>query len=275
MSHTQKVQLEKFVVPKLVCEAMIMPMLGQKSDESEPQGKIKATATTFGPRVTEDGRKFYYTKEGFSTWADEMMQGGFQDRPLPMFINHMSENMPVGEWNEIAMDDDKMEISGQIYTNTTFGMDLLNILLRNPMMMPAVSISAYANPEGYRMVDEMGNPIDMTSEDDGYFQITSGGLREVSVVMHPANPKAEIKSVEKFLNGEVNPRYLEKLLREAELKSSDAKRVISLLKKEALLRDEELQSIETVVRDEHKAQEEQLLHALTQKRLLDRLSKWK
>lgn len=79
------------------------------------------------------------------------------------------------------------------------------------------------------MVDANGQPCE---GDDGYFQITKGGLREVSVVMYPNNPKAEIQQLEAVdAEGQINPRVLEKVLREAGLNRKDATTASSIVKK--------------------------------------------
>jgi len=168
----------------LICEAKLS--LGKMADEGEnPSGIIEAKVTTFGPREGADGRKFFYKPEGFAQWADEFASAG---KPLPMFLNHNDMGMPVGQWDEFIMEDDGMSAKGKIYMNTVGGSDLYSVLKEAPNMFGGVSVGAYADEA--RMVDEQGNPIG-DDEDEGYFQITKGGLREVSVVMYPNNPNAE------------------------------------------------------------------------------------
>ena len=74
--------------------------------------------------------------------------------------------------------------------------------------------------------------MDDDSDEEGYFQITKGGLREVSVVMYPNNPNAEIQKLEYFDGeGHPNPRNIEKALRDAGLSRKDATTASSILKK--------------------------------------------
>ena len=69
-------------------------------------------------------------------------------------------------------------------------------------------------------------------DDESYFHITKGGLREVSVVMYPNNPAAEVMKLEYFdSEGHPNPRNIEKALREAGLSRKDATTASSVLKK--------------------------------------------
>ena len=128
------------------------------------------------------------------------------------------------------------------------------------------------------MVDEAGNPVaedDMTGEE--YFQITKGGLREVSVVMYPNNPAAEIQKLEYFTaEGAPNPRNIEKALRDAGLSRKDATTASSVLKKLLEQRDVVEQVVEEVpTQSEPESVVEEaddVLKALEERELLKQLS---
>lgn len=216
----------------MVCEAKLV-MEAQSADK-EPTGKIEACVTTWGAREGADGRKFNYQPEGFMDWAKTFSAEG---KPLPMFLNHAADAMPVGEWTQFEFDDDGMTAEGRLYMNTTAGSDLYQIMKESPMMFGGVSVGAYADE--YQYVDENGMPMmagDDTSE--GYFQITKGGLREVSVVMYPNNPQAEVHKLEYFReDGSANLKNLEKTLREAGISKKDAVTSASVFKKVLELRD--------------------------------------
>ena len=215
----------------LVCEAQVV--LGQKADEStNPSGTIEARVTTWGAREGADGRKFFYKPEGFAQWADEFAKEG---NPLPMFYNHNDMEMPCGEWSEFTFDEQGMTAKGRLYLSTVKGSDLYNILKESPKMLGGVSVGAYADEA--MMVDANGVAVG-DDADEGYFQITKGGLREVSVVMYPNNPNAEIQHLECFdADGQLNPRILEKLLREAGVDKKDATTASSIFKKVLEKRD--------------------------------------
>ncbi len=87
----------------------------------------------------------------------------------------------------------------------------------------------------------MLTPMTIGSDDpynDGYFQITKGGLREVSVVMYPNNPMAEVHKLEYFRDdGSANLKNLEKALREAGISKKDAVTSASVFKKVLEQRD--------------------------------------
>ena len=216
---------------QFLCEAQVS--LGKQADESQaPSGIIEAKVTTWGAREGADGRKFNYQPEGFKAWADEFANS---DKPLPMFLNHNDSGMPVGQWDEFMFEDDGMSAKGKLFMNTAAGSDVYSILKESPKLFGGVSVGAYADEAC--MVDAEGNPVD-DDADEAYFQITKGGLREVSVVMYPNNPSAEIQRLECFdAEGHINPRLLEKLLRDAGVPKKDATTASSIFKKVLESRD--------------------------------------
>ncbi len=212
----------------LVCEAKVK--LTQDANEAKnPSGKIEARVTTWGAREGADGRRFNYQPAGFAEWAKDFAEAG---KPLPMFLNHNDLGMPMGEWTNFEFDDDGMTAEGRLYMNTVGGSDLYQILKESPAMFGGVSVGAYADEACY--VNKEGEPFAPGPDgtvwsnpefdyENAYFQITKGGLREVSVVMYPNNPNAEIHKLEMFDGeGQFNIRSVEKALREAGLSRKDA-----------------------------------------------------
>ena len=255
----------------LVCEAQVQ--LGRTADESAtPTGIIEARATTWGAREGADGRKFFYTPEGFMDWADEFSNSG---KPMPMFLNHNDMGMPVGQWDEVMFDEQGMTAKGKLYMNTVGGSDLYEVLKESPMMFGGVSVGAYADE--YCYVDETGMPLTAGKEDDGYFQISKGGFREISVVMYPNNPQAEVMKLESCFeeDGSLNPRVLEKQLREAGVTKKDATTASSIFKKVLEVRDAPKKLEETPIQGDPVAvvtEADALLEALKERELLKALS---
>lgn len=252
-----------------MCEAQVQ--LEQSVTEAvNPSGKLQAKVTTWGAREGADGRKFNYQPEGFADWAKEFAASG---KPLPMFLNHNDLGMPMGEWNEFVFEDDGMVAKGRLYLNTVGGSDLYQILKESPKMFGGVSVGAYA--EEAKFVDATGEDA-APDDEEAFFQITKGGLREVSVVMYPNNPKAEIQKLEAFdAEGQLNPRVLEKALRDAGLSKKDATTASSIFKKVLIERDATKTIIEeTPSQREAGAVEEasQLLAALELRELEQALS---
>ena len=256
----------------LICEARLQ-VQENANEAAEPSGKIEARVTTWGAREGADGRKFNYQPEGFADWAAEFADAG---KPLPMFLNHNDMGMPVGEWNSVAFDDEGMCMEGRLYLNTVGGSDVYTILKESPSMFGGVSVGAYAEEAAW--VDAEGNEIDdntpVGKAVDSFFQIKKGGLREVSVVMYPNNPNAEVTKLECFdAEGHPNPRQIEKVLREAGLSKKDATTASSILKKLLESRDATPAAIENPPEpsESDAVDEASILAALEQRELLKKL----
>jgi HK97 family phage prohead protease len=250
----------------LMCEARLsLP----ESAGSRKSGTIEARITTWGPREGADGRKFNYQPEAFMQWAEAFDGVG---RPLPMYVNHASDAIPVGEWTEFAFDETGMTATGRIYTETTAGGDLYTIMKESPAMFGGVSVGAYADE--YAFIDDEGNDCD--DGPDAYFQIKKGGLREVSVVMHPNNPMAEVHALEFFRqDGSADLKNLEKVLREAGLTRKDAVAAASIFKRVLEQRDVAPAPIEDAPNQSEsdaEATTTELLQALQARELLKALS---
>jgi HK97 family phage prohead protease len=244
--------------------------LGRMADESsdDNSGKIEAMLTTWGAREGADGRRFNYQAAPFQAWAKEFAAAG---RPLPMYFQHNDQSMPVGQWDEFEFTDEGMIGRGMIYTNTTTGRDLYTIMKESPMMVGGVSVGAYADE--YCMVDAEGNQVDSMDE-DGYFSITKGGLAEVSIVMQPNNPMANISKLEYFReDGSADLKVFEKALREVGFSKKDATKAASVFGKAMGKRDAKPDTAEpnSDKREATSGAADQLLAALEQRELLKAL----
>jgi len=257
----------------LICEAKLN--LNEKAANGQPSGQIEARITTWGAREGADGRKFFYKPEGFMQWAKEFAASG---RPLPMYVNHNADAIPVGEWTSIEMDDEGMNAAGRLFLNTSAGSDLYQVMKESPNMFGGVSVGAYA--EEYQWVKEDGSVFPAGSGDywdEGYFQITKGGLRETSVVMHPNNMKAEIKKLEYFRpDGSADLKVLEEALRDAGLSKQMSVAAASVFKTVIEQRDAVKEPIENAPiqsDSDAEATEAEILAALEQRELLKLLDK--
>jgi HK97 family phage prohead protease len=267
MTEINKSNFEKFFFESKVA-------LGIKADEStDASGVIEATVTTWGAREGADGRRFNYKPEGFAQWADEFAKSG---KPLPMYFQHNDMSMPVGEWQEFEFTDTGMNAKGRLFTNTTAGKDLYTIMKESPNMVGGVSVGAYADE--YCMTDKEGNMLsDDDDMDEAYFQITKGGLREVSIVMQPNNLECNISKLECFrADGSLDLKLIEKALRDAKLSRKDATTASSIFKQILETRDEPKVDVEnTPIQSESDAvvnEEDQLLKAFEERELLKKLN---
>jgi HK97 family phage prohead protease len=244
----------------IVCEAQL-----KVEAQGITSGKIEATVTTWGAREGADGRRFNYQPSGFMEWATEFAEQG---RPLPMFVNHDADAIPVGEWTSFEFTKEGMTAQGRLYTNTSMGSDLYKIMQESPTMFGGVSVGAYA--EDYQMVNADGEP---DQSDEAYFQITKGGLREVSVVMYPNNPDANVNKLEYFrLDGSADLKVLETALRDAGLNRKDAVAAASVFKQVIEQRDAAKVELETAPQqsdsDAEATTEAEILAALEARELL-------
>jgi HK97 family phage prohead protease len=247
----------------LICEARLMTEAQGKS------GKIEATITTWGAREGADGRRFNYQPEGFMDWAEAFAADG---KPMPMFVNHNADAVPVGEWNSVEFTKEGMVAQGRIFTNTTAGKDIYTVMQESPNMFGGVSVAAYADE--YQMVNADGEP---DQGEEAYFQITKGGLREVSIVMYPNNPEANVSKLEYFRpDGTADLKILEQALRDVGLSKSDAVAAASTFKKVLEQRDAVVVPDETApIRSDSDAEatNAEILAALEQRELLKSLDK--
>lgn len=265
----------------LVCEAKVS-LNKEANDNIEPTGLIEARVTTWGAREGADGRKFNYQPEGFADWAKEFADA---DKPLPMFLNHNDSGMPVGEWTEFDFDDEGMTAKGRLFLNTAGGRDLHTVLKESPNLFGGVSVGAYAEEACW--TDEQGNEFAAGPDgtvysnpemdwENAYFQIKKGGLQEVSVVMYPNNPNAEIQKLEAFdAEGHLNPRAIERLLREAGVSRKDATTASLVFKRILEQRDtvqKELEVTPTQSDSDAVEIEAKLMHALEMRELEKALS---
>ena len=144
----------------------------------------------------------------------------------------------------------------------------------SPMMVGGVSVGAYADE--YCMVDAEGNMLDedMDAEEDGYFSITKGGLAEVSIVMQPNNPMANISKLEFFRDdGSADLKVFEKALREVGFSKKDATKAASVFGKATGKRDAKPKSAEpnSDKREATSGAANDILAALEQRELLKAL----
>ena len=202
-------------------------------------------------------------------WAEAFAADG---KPMPMFVNHNADAVPVGEWNSVEFTKEGMVAQGRIFTNTTAGKDIYTVMQESPMMFGGVSVAAYADE--YQMVNANSEP---DQGEEAYFQITKGGLREVSIVMYPNNPEANVSRLEYFRpDGSADLKILEQALRDVGLSKSDAVAAASTFKKVLEQRDVVSLPNETApIRSDSDAEATnvKILAALEQRELLKSLEK--
>jgi HK97 family phage prohead protease len=190
-----------------------------------------------------------------------------------MYFQHNDMSMPVGEWQEFTFTDEGMDAKGRLFTNTSAGKDLYTIMKESPAMVGGVSVGAYADE--YCMVDAEG--MEVGADEDGFFQIKKGGLREVSIVMNPNNLECNISKLECFrADGSLDLKLIEKALRDAKLSRKDATTASSIFKQILATRDEPEIALEKApIQSDADAvvnENEEILKALAERELLKQLN---
>lgn len=163
-------------------------------DESEP-GHFKGYASKF---------------DGNDSFDDTILPGAYKQtikrkRSPHMFINHLSREIPVGDWLKLEEDKVGLIVEGLIDFNHLQGTSLHSAMKRKAMS--GLSIG-YNIPKGG---SEPKNP-----EEPWAGRIISKiDLIEISVVTRPADDKARISQVKTEIDSIENLRDCELFLRDA------------------------------------------------------------
>jgi HK97 family phage prohead protease len=166
-----------------------------KSEGAE--NTISAYLTTFNnPDVVNDIMA-KGSLDGFIAKFDPKSQ------KLPMFYEHDHTSI-IGEWTDLKQDDYGVMGTGTLYTETTKGSDVYNLMKRDAVS--SVSIGFRSN--------------DFEKNDQGGRTFNSISLVETSVVLRPANDRAQIVSV-KSEDGMIETAALKKHLIEGGLTKSE------------------------------------------------------
>ena len=165
---------------------------------------------------TEDNGRFsgYASAYGKDLQGDRIAPGAFaqtiadQHGKVPIFYNHVHDQMPLGLSTSLAEDGKGLALAGQLFVNTTAGNNAYEML-------------KVVSDIGYRMGMSIGfTALDWEWGDDEVRTIKEIELFEVSLTPFPAQPKAYVADVKTF-------RDLEKHLREVDgFSKSDAKRIV-------------------------------------------------
>ena len=167
------------------------------------EGLIKAYVTTFG-NVDKVGD--IIAPDALNKFVKEFNE---EERVLAMLWNHKQDD-PIGQWTKFEINSRGVKGTGEIFTEVSRGADTRALIRRG--VVGSVSI-------GF---------VSKTHEqlEDGGRLFKEIELREVSVVLNPANPKAKITSA-KNTDGKIDIRKLEEILRDVDLSQRERKAIIA------------------------------------------------
>ena len=136
-----------------------------------------------------------------------------QGKQLPMPFQHDMTKI-AGSWTKFEINSRGVKATGQIFTETAQGSDSLALVRRGLVGSTSIGFRA-KNFEPIQ--DKKGNLIGRLFKEVD--------LVETSLVINPANDRAKIVSV-KNEDGSVNPKNLDKLLRDAGLSRQESKQFL-------------------------------------------------
>lgn len=147
-----------------------------------------------------------------------------QSRPVSMYFNHRTRELPVGKFKRLAEDSKGLIVHGELTKGLSFAGDLEAAMRHGTVL--GMSVGVMFTRDDYDAI-ETGRAFKNVSV-----------LREISIVTEPANPVANIETL-KSLEGVETIRDAEGWLREsAGLSKSEAQAAIACIKS-AIRRDSE------------------------------------
>ena len=121
-----------------------------------------------------------------------------------MLFGH-NVNDPVGVWKDFSVDERGLFAKGQIFTEMSRGNDIRTLLQKG--VVKGLSIGARVK--------------DFDKMESGGLLFKELDLRELSIVLFPANPQAEVSTV-KDENGDIVAKQVLSVLRNAGMSKSQA-----------------------------------------------------
>lgn len=148
---------------------------------------------------------------GVDSYGDTILPGAYADTLATMwpkmFLNHDSDELPIGKWLEIKEDSTGLYVTGEFTPGLADAVDVYAALKHGTV--DGLSIGYVLQPDGYsQQLDEAGNP--------GYGRVISKVARlvEISVVTFPADGSARIDNVKSEIEKLETVRDFERFLRD-------------------------------------------------------------
>jgi len=194
---------------------------------------------------------------GIDSYGDTIMKGAYEktlkeDRAPSMFVNHNSDQVPVGDWIELSEDDSGLFVVGRIDMNHKDGPTVHSALKRGAMS--GLSI-------GYKVAKGGG-----VGNDHGGQDLSEIILREISAVNFPADDLARISNVKQEIETLKTLKDFELFLRDSgDFSKSAATAFVSRINKlkqgDPAANDEITELKQRIIRDNT----QHLIDALTKK----------
>ena len=158
----------------------------QTDIEQQDEGVISGYVSTYGSDLQGDDIK----KGAYDAWLESAPDS------IPMLIGHNKGELPVGEWSEFSADEKGLRGTGRFYLDKIAKAKECYELLKDEKLS-GLSIGARINQ--------------YTRTPKGGLNIERMGVREVSIVLFPAQPAAQVDLV-RGEKGEIEMPDIEKNL---------------------------------------------------------------
>jgi len=167
--------------------------------------------------------------DGNDSYGDTIEVGAFKktiknDRTPSMFINHDSNQIPVGDWKSLEEDSTGLSVVGKVDLNHKDGPSLYSALSRKAM--DGISIG-FTIPKGGFTYKEDQDDIPEFMRGRILTEIT---LKEMSVVNFPADDSARISAVKSEIQEIPDLKTAERFLRDLGLSKAVAMAFVSHVK---------------------------------------------
>lgn len=155
---------------------------------------------------------------GVDSYGDTILPGAYADilasgKMPKMFFNHMTEDVPVGDWLEMEGREDGLYVKGQLDLTIPAARDIYHAM--KARRVDGLSVGIEVADDGY----ELKNPDDWWS---AYYISKVSDLREISICNFPADNMARIETVKADIDKIQTIRDIEKTLRDAGFSKTQA-----------------------------------------------------
>lgn len=155
---------------------------------------------------------------GVDSYGDTILPGAYADilasgKMPKMFFNHMTRDIPVGDWLEMEGREDGLYVKGQLDLTIPAARDIYHAMKAG--RVDGLSVGIEVPDGGYELKD----PEDWWS---GYNISKVSDLREISICNFPADNMARIEAVKADIDKIQTIRDIEKTLRDAGFSKAQA-----------------------------------------------------
>ncbi len=212
-----------------------------KEGDITPEGIFTGYGSTFGGKADFGGDIIVQ-----GAFADTIRKDGKFGNGISMLFQHANDR-PVGKWLELQENKSGLKVTGQLALKTKDGQETHEFMKLG--IIKSLSI-------GWESLKVDSEGLDVPKEDaiewnekNGTRLLKKIDLWEISPVLFPMNPKANITDVKCAFTEAKTVRELEHALKEAGLSNKAAKYITGLCKDKFFLRDGDPNPLSKILKD--------------------------